>query len=156
MIEKLLPAEASKDAIAWTRSLMSHRTNHIITGDAKIGLDMLEQARELFECGDSYDHQQGLGWFWILQADLANAGIIEKAPAEIVDTADRAVEILMPIENWPGVARAYSSRAGSTLRIGGEGRCSRRSGKTTVFREHRRASWHRIKSLENKTIEEPP
>ena len=47
---------------------------------------------------------------WILQADLANAGIIKKDPIEVLVIADRALAILKPIENWPGVARAYAAR----------------------------------------------
>lgn len=113
-------AKASKDDIALTRSLMSNGTNLIITGDVKDGLEMLEKARELFEGGDSYNHQQGLGWYWILQADLANAKIVKKTLAEIIDYADRAMKILMPIENWPGVARAYSARAEAHLLMGNE------------------------------------
>jgi hypothetical protein len=54
----------------------------------------------MFENGNSYDHHQGLGWYWILQADLANAKIVEKPPSVVVEIADHALEILKPIENW--------------------------------------------------------
>lgn len=130
---EIVAAKASKDDIALTRSLMSNGTNRIITGDVNGGLEMLEKARELFEGGDSYDHQQGLGWYWILQADLANAGIFEKTPAEIIDFADRAMKILMPIENWPGVARAYSSRAEAHSRMGNEGAAANDKEKQKYF-----------------------
>ena len=79
-----------------------------------------KEACELFEEGDSYDHQQGLGWYWILQADLANAGIIDRQPSEVIEIADRVLKILKPIENWPGVARAYAARAKAHEVIGNE------------------------------------
>ena len=36
----------------------------------------------------------------------------------LVEMADRAIETLMPIENWPGIARAYAARANAHERIG--------------------------------------
>ena len=80
----------------------------------------MRAARDLFECGDSYDHQQGLGWYWILQADLTNAGMLSGEPAEVLAMAQRALEILEPIENWPGVARAYAARAAAHAQLGEE------------------------------------
>jgi tetratricopeptide (TPR) repeat protein len=108
---ELAAARASGDEIMLARSLMSNGTNYIITGKIEKGLALTQQACALFENGDSYDHQQGLGWYWVLQSDLANAGIITRQPSEIIATAGRALEVLEPIENWPGVARAYAARA---------------------------------------------
>ena len=113
-------ARASRDEITLARSLMSNGTNHIMAGEVKKGLVLIEGAREIFAGGDSYDHQQGLGWYWILQADLSSAGIIEREPAEILEIADRALLILKPIENWPGVARAYAARVNAHERLGNE------------------------------------
>jgi tetratricopeptide (TPR) repeat protein len=122
---EIAAARVSDNEIALARSLMSNGTNQIITGKVGKGLELIEEARELFKSGDSYDHLQGLGWYWILQADLANAGLIEKEPSEIVEIADRALEILKPIENWPGVARAYAARAKANERIGNEHEAAR-------------------------------
>ena len=108
---ELTAARLSDDEITLARSLMSNGANHIVARDIDKGLKLLEEARALFENGSSTDHQQGLGWYWILQADLVNAGIVEKTPAEVIEFANRALEILRPIENWPGVARAYAARA---------------------------------------------
>lgn len=108
---ELAAARASGDEIMLARSLMSNGTNYIITGKIEKGLTLTQQACALFENGDSYDHQQGLGWYWVLQSDLANAGIITRPPAEIIEMAGRALEILEPIENWPGMARACAARA---------------------------------------------
>ena len=80
----------------------------------------MEEARELFEGGESYDHQQGLDWYWILQADLANAGIIEREPAKVLEITGRALAILKPIENWAGVTRAYAAKAEAYERMGNE------------------------------------
>lgn len=104
-------ARVSGDNLMLARSLMSNGTNRIITGEVKQGLELLEEARVLFESSDSYDHQQGLGWYWVLQADLTNAGLIAGGPSAVIEMADRALAILLPIENWPGVARAYAVRA---------------------------------------------
>lgn len=113
-------ARASKDEIALARSLMSNGTNRIIAGEVDQGMEMLEGAREIFDGGESYDHQQGLGWYWILQADLANAGIIKREPGEVLEFAGKALTILKPIENWPGVARAYAARVKANQSLGNE------------------------------------
>ena len=117
---EIAAAKASKDELTLSRSLMSNGTNHIITGEVERGLEMIEGAREIFMGGDSYDHKQGLGWYWILQADLATAGIIAREPSEIHEIADRALETLKPIKNWPGVARGYAARAEAYERMGKE------------------------------------
>jgi len=108
---EMVAARNSGDGITLARSLMSNGTNYIVTGDIGTGLDLVEESRKIFEVGKSYDHQQGLGWYWILQADLANAGLIQRKSSEIKEITSQILEILEPIENWPGVARAYAARA---------------------------------------------
>jgi hypothetical protein len=108
---ELVAARASDNKIMLARSLMSNGTNHIVTGGVAKGLALITEACELFKNGDSYDHQQELGWHWILQADLANAKIIQRDPSEVVEMASHALEVLTPLENWPGVVRAYAARA---------------------------------------------
>jgi tetratricopeptide (TPR) repeat protein len=117
---ELAAARLSGDQITLARSLMSSGTNFIVTRKIEQGLALLEEARLVFEKGDSYDHRQGLGWYWILQADLANAEIIDRSPPEVIGFADRTLEILKPIENWPGVARAYAARAKAHEKLGNE------------------------------------
>jgi tetratricopeptide (TPR) repeat protein len=111
-------ARSSGDQIALARTLMSYGSTAIATGDLEGGLVLLEEARTQFESGDSYEHRQGLGWYWILQADLGTAGLVSAAPEEIMASADKALEILTPIENWPGVARAYGVRAQALETLG--------------------------------------
>ena len=111
-------AQASGDQITLSRSLMSYGTNLIVAGRLEQGLPYLEKARLLLESGDSYDHKQGLGWYWILQIDLANAGMVKKEPGEVVEMARCALDLLLPIENWPGVARAYAGLAKAHEKLG--------------------------------------
>ena len=111
-------AQASCDQITLSRSLMSYGTNLIVAGKLEQGLPFLEKARQLLESGDSYDHKQGLGWYWILQIDLANAGMVKKEPGEVVEMARCALDLLLPIENWPGVARAYAGLAKAHEKLG--------------------------------------
>ncbi len=117
---EVVAARASGDEITLGRSLMSNGTNLIVAGNKDDGLKVLDDARKVFNLGESYDHQQGLGWYWILQADLANAGLVKREPAEVIDITTRALEILEPIENWPGVARAYAARVIARVKLGDE------------------------------------
>ncbi len=117
---EITAARASGDEITLARSLMSNGTNLIVRGELTPGLERLDEARQHFEHGDSPDHRQGVGWYWILQVDLANAGMIAKGPAEVVEIATRALDILLPIENWPGVARLYAARAKAHEKLGEE------------------------------------
>jgi tetratricopeptide (TPR) repeat protein len=104
-------ARASGDEITLARSLMSNGTNLIVAGKIEQGTGLIDEAIVLYKKGNSYDHLQGLGWCWILQADLANAGFMKREPAEVAELATRALELLKPIDNWPGIARAYAARA---------------------------------------------
>jgi tetratricopeptide (TPR) repeat protein len=115
---EIAAARASGDEITLARSLMSTGTNLLVAGKIDQGLQLTDEAFTLFEKGDSYDHKQGMGWYWILLADLANAGLIKKTPDEVLVFANHAVEMLKPIENWPGVARAYAARAYVHERLG--------------------------------------
>jgi tetratricopeptide (TPR) repeat protein len=115
---EILAARLSKDDITLARALMSNGTNLIVAGKVDEGLKLIDTAKELFEKGTSYDHKQGLGWYLILQADLANAGLTRRDPAEVAKIATQALDILEPIENWPGVARAYGARSIACEKMG--------------------------------------
>jgi hypothetical protein len=40
-----------------------------------------------------------------MRADLVNAELLAAPPEQVIEAANQALEILLPIENWPGVAR---------------------------------------------------
>jgi len=109
--EELALARASGDTVTLGRSLMSHGVTALQSGAIDQGLAELDEARRTLECGTTHDHVQGVGWYWILQADLLNAGIISGGPSKAIEAADRALALLSPIENWKGVARAFAARA---------------------------------------------
>jgi tetratricopeptide (TPR) repeat protein len=117
---EIAAAQASGDELTLARSLMSNGTNLIVGGEVGRGLSMVEEARSLFEAGDSDDFKQGLGWYWILQADLANAGLVDIQATDVIQAAGQALAILSPLENWPGIARAYAARAQAYENIGDE------------------------------------
>jgi tetratricopeptide (TPR) repeat protein len=104
-------ARNSGDDIALARTLMNFGATLLASGQVEKGLDSVEQSRPLFEQGETYDHKQGLGWYWILRTELALAGLDEAKPESLLGLADTALAILEPIENWAGVARAYELRA---------------------------------------------
>ena len=108
---EIVAARASGNSVTLARSLMSFGVNLFVAGKVEKGQRTLDESRLLFEKGESYDEKQGLGWIWIIQADLINAGFIAGIPKDVLDAAGKALELLLPIENWPGVARAYEARA---------------------------------------------
>jgi len=108
---ELAAARASAHDITLARSLMSRGATALARGEINSGLGLVEKARALFAAGESYDHKQGLGWYWILQADLGNAGIIQGGLSKVFDAVNQAITILLPLKNWTGVARAYAARA---------------------------------------------
>jgi len=115
---EIAAARASGDPIAFARSLMANGTNYIVTGFLEQGMRLLEESRKLFESREDYDYRQGLGWYWILQADLINAGLVKQKPEEAIRAAGHALAILRLIENWIGVARAYAARAQALEKLG--------------------------------------
>ena len=137
---EIAAARASGDNLMLARSLMSNGTNLIVTGKLPQGLDLIEKARELFETGVGIDYQQGLGWYWILQADLSNAGLTKMEAAEVIDIADRALDILKPIENWPGVARSFAARAIAHRKLGNEAQAERDLAQQEYYENKAKAS----------------
>lgn len=108
---ELEAARNSGDDLTLARSLISYGATLIFSGDIEPGMEYMEEARQVFNRGDSDEHRQGLGWYWILRADLANAKVIEGEAQEALAAASQAIALLEPIENWPGLARAWAARA---------------------------------------------
>ena len=113
-------ARESGDDLTLARTYMNFGTTLLTSGEAERGLALIERSRPLFELGDGFDFKQGLGWYWILQTELALAGLKSLEPEDQLAAADQALEILMPIENWAGVARAFALRVRINQSLGRE------------------------------------
>ncbi len=87
-------ARNSEDEITLARSLFSSAVQNISSGNIKEGTLLLEEALQEFNKGNSTDHKQGAGWIWIIRADIMNAEIIEANHEEIVETCNKAIELL--------------------------------------------------------------
>lgn len=107
---ELRAARAAGDTITLARTLISNGASLIVNKEKERGLELLEEARRLFAQDTSFDFKQGLGWYWIIQADLAQAGFTSVKPEARAAFADSALQLLLPLQNWPGVARAYAAR----------------------------------------------
>lgn len=116
--KELEAALASGDGITIARAMFSLGGTYLANGEVERGLKYLDDAKPMFEHGDDYDHRQGLGWWHIIQADIRNAGIVNETPEAAMAMADKALEILRPLKNWPGVARAHEARAKACDRMG--------------------------------------
>ena len=115
---ELQAARAADDTLTLARTLISNGATFIATGEREHGLTLMEEARILFAQSMSAESCQGLGWYWILQADLAQAGLTSRTVKVRIVFADSALLLLLPLENWPGVARAYSARAQAHKNLG--------------------------------------
>ena len=104
-------ARLSGDDLTLARSLISYGATLVFSGDVEDGLKYMEEARQAFSRGDSPEYRQGLGWYWILRADLANARVTDGGSEEALEAAAQAIAYLEPIENWPGIGRAWAARA---------------------------------------------
>ena len=111
-------AMASGDSITIARAKFSLGGTCLANGEIERGLKFLNDAKPMFEHVDDFDHRQGLGWWYLIQADINNGGIVKGTPEAALAAADTALEILRPLENWPGIARAHAARANAYERIG--------------------------------------
>lgn len=114
-------AMASADRLSIARATLSLGATCLVNGEVERGLKLLADARPMFEHSDDLEHRQGLGWWYLVQADLSNAGLAQPDPAYALECAGKALEILRPIANWPGVARAHAARARAYERQGDAG-----------------------------------
>ena len=110
-------ARESGDQLAQARAALSHGTALVMLRDPD-GERLLEEALALFSGGQSGDHRQGVGWYWILVGDLNNSGYLAASADNALDAAERALDVLVPIGNWTGVARAYEAMARAYRTLG--------------------------------------
>lgn len=111
-------ARLSGNSIVIAQSIFSEGITLISNKQLQPGLTLLDRSKELFDSGETFDHLQGSGWYWIIKADIANQGITESTPEETIDFANKAIKILEPIENWRGVSRAFLARSIAYRKIG--------------------------------------
>jgi tetratricopeptide (TPR) repeat protein len=109
--KELESAMASRDSISIARAMFSLGATCLASGRIERGLKLMDDARPMFEYRDDDDHRQGLGWWYIIQADIRNAGIVSDSPQAVLALADKALDVLRPLKNWPGLARAHAARA---------------------------------------------
>jgi len=117
-------ALASGDSLSIARAMFSLGATCLSNGEVERGLKFLDDSRPMFEHQDDFDHRQGLGWWHLIQADISNGGLARGEPQYALGQANKALEILRPLENWPGVARAHAARAKAYERLG-EGEAAR-------------------------------
>lgn len=113
-------AQLSGNSISVAQSIFSKAVTKLSQREMAEGLGLLEEARKLFASGDTFDHIQGVGWYWIILADIGNAGITDESPKEIIQYSEHALEKLLPIKNWRGVSRAYLARSKAYQKLGEE------------------------------------
>jgi tetratricopeptide (TPR) repeat protein len=111
-------AQKSGNNVTIAQSIFSEGVTLISNKQLHQGLQLLEKSREMFESGNSIDHKQGVGWYWIIKADLTNKGITDCSTDQVIEFANNALDHLLPIENWMGVSRAYQARAIAFKKIG--------------------------------------
>jgi len=106
--KSILLGRESGDALSLARALLNHAPTLALMKDPSLK-SVLDDSLSLFSAGSSKDHAQGVGWYWILVADICAAGLMPGGGAsEMITAAERALQALTPIENWQGIARAYS------------------------------------------------
>jgi tetratricopeptide (TPR) repeat protein len=117
---EIAAAREAGDPLTLARSLMSLGITLIATGQVAEGMSYFAESGTLFAQEDGQEFRQGLGWHWIIRADLVNGRFIEADPADVITYASTALEILTPLENWPGIARAYAARAAAYEKLGND------------------------------------
>ncbi|MGH2521765.1 MAG: hypothetical protein ACRDH2_04595 [Anaerolineales bacterium] len=113
-------AMASGDGLSIAQAMFSFGASCLANGEVERGLKFLADSKPMFEHHADVEHRQGLGWWYLIQADIRNAGLVADAPEAALGFARDALEILRPLENWSGVARAHAARAKAYERIGDE------------------------------------
>lgn len=115
---ELEAALASGDSITIARAMFSLGGTYLANGEIERGLKFLDDAKPMFEHQDDFDHRQGLGWWYLIQADVSNGGLARTEARYALEMADKALAILRPLDNWPGIARAHAARAKASERLG--------------------------------------
>ncbi|MFE8700799.1 hypothetical protein ACFYKX_09245 [Cytobacillus sp. FJAT-54145] len=111
-------ARLSGSTIAYAQSLFSTGINLLSSRRIEEGLNFLRKAKKVFEAGNTSEYLQGVGWYWIIMADLGNKGIVSATNEEIINYANKAIKILTPIQNSQGISRAHEARSIAYKKMG--------------------------------------
>lgn len=117
-VKEVAAAKESGDQVSYGRSLLSDAANKFRHGMGTKGIHLLDMAEEVFNQGESAEHKQGLGWAYILRADLMESRLMPGTDDDIIQFASVAIDVLEPIKNYPGLVRAHSVRARAYERLG--------------------------------------
>jgi tetratricopeptide (TPR) repeat protein len=118
--KELSAAIASRHRLSIAQAMFSLGSSCLATGETERGLKMLADSRPMFAHGDDDAHREALGWWHIIHADLVNSGVIAAPPEQALADAGSALNILRPLNNWSGIARAHAARAAAYVRLGRE------------------------------------
>ena len=115
---ELSAAMASGEGLSIARAMFSLGASCLVNGQPERGLKLIAESRPMFEHVDEPEYKHGLGWWYIIQADLSAAGLVETSAEYALDCAQTALSILRPLDNWPGIVRAHAARVQAYERLG--------------------------------------
>ena len=115
---ELSAAMASGEGLSIARAMFSLGTTCLVNGQAERGLRLIGESKAMFEHVDEPEYKQGLGWWYLVQADLSAAGLVDTSAGYALECAQTALAILRPLNNWAGIARAHAARAAAYDRLG--------------------------------------
>ena len=115
---ELSAAMASGEGLSIARAMFSLGATCLVNGQPERGLQLIEQSKAMFEHVDEPEYKQGLGWWYVIQADLSAAGLMATTAEYALECAQTALTLLRPLNNWPGIARAHAARAQAYDRLG--------------------------------------
>lgn len=115
---ELSAAMGTGEGLTIARAMLSLGTTCLVNGQVERGRRLIDQAKPMFEHVDEPEYRQALGWWHIVQADLTLAGHLDAPPAYALEAAQAALDLLRPLKNWPGLARAHAARAAAYDRLG--------------------------------------
>jgi hypothetical protein len=115
---QLSAAMASGHHLSIAQAMFSLGVTCVVNGEVERGLRLLDETRPMFEHHADAEHREGLGWWYVAQADLGNTGLVAAPPERALECAQNALALLRPLNHWPGVARAHAARAAAYDRLG--------------------------------------
>ncbi len=116
--KELQAAMLSGHGLTIARAMISLGSTKLANGDLDNGTRLLNEAKPMLEHHDEPDHKQALGWWYILQADIRNSGLLADTPEAALALAEHGLALVRPLKNWAGIARAHQARAKALTKLG--------------------------------------